>query len=68
MAAKQIQKKKDQLSAGEKAFNQLEPKEKTKIRQSTAFKKLGENRNYFQHIIPELISTNVKQLSKNEGF
>lgn len=32
MTAKQIQKKKDQLSAGEKAFNQLEWKEKTKIR------------------------------------
>ncbi len=32
MATKQIQKRKDQLSTGEKAFNQLEPKEKTKIR------------------------------------
>ena len=32
MAAEQIQKKKNQLSTGEKAFNQLEPKEKTKIR------------------------------------
>ena len=31
MAAKQIQKKKDQLFAGEKAFNQLQPREKAKI-------------------------------------
>ena len=65
------------------------------IRQFTVYKRLGEDKYYFKHVVPELISaglivrqnkhyfnipdniikklssnisTDVKQLSKNEGF